>query len=161
MVSFDRAKAVGTALKLLRGMLLLGILLIGWLSWTSWPQPPVLDAPMIERSTEPIGAQETHALAWYAPLWERDLKQPPIPPLEPKKEPNPAESAGPVPTLLATCVNSGESYAHLVDRRGRVVFKTVDESVDHFRLVEIEPGRVRLVDGARDVWLEMPLLKKR
>jgi hypothetical protein len=101
----------------------------------------------------------THALAWYAPLWERDLRQPPIPPVaDPRKEP-PVESI-PLPILLATLVEPQGRYAHFQGRSGKPEMKGLHETIDRFRIQAIEPGRVQLQDQDALVWVAIPNSKE-
>ncbi|MEK6677213.1 MAG: hypothetical protein AABZ47_16365 [Planctomycetota bacterium] len=116
--------------------------------------------PAVAYDPTPIpGEQRTlnrcpRSLEFYAPLWERDLKQPPIPttPTSPPAKP-PQES---IPALLATFVAPDGRYAHFSDANGRVEFKTVEDQIGGFRVAVIEPGRVRLTNDLQDVWLEVP-----
>lgn len=96
-----------------------------------------------------------HELAWYAPLWKRDLKQPPIPRkvVESTKE---AVPSGPLPTLLATFVEPSARYAHLIGHDGKAEMKKINDSIDRFVVLAIEPGRVQLQSGDGVVWVEMP-----
>ena len=96
---------------------------------------------------------EKHALAWYAPLWERDLKQPPIPPAPASVTPAAPRAA---PSVLATFVSREQPYAHLIGQAGKAELLTLDDVLDGFRLVAIEPGRVQLESGRERVWIEMP-----
>ncbi|MCC7291865.1 MAG: hypothetical protein IT449_07380 [Phycisphaerales bacterium] len=97
---------------------------------------------------------DAHDLAWYAPLWERDLKQPPVPVVEEAK-PAPARARS-APSVLATFVHSDASYAHLIGQAGKAELLVVDDSLDGYRLVAIEPGRVQLERGHERFWIEMP-----
>ncbi|MBE7455112.1 MAG: hypothetical protein HS102_07875 [Planctomycetia bacterium] len=125
--------------------------------WRLSRVPPLtVDAsvPTDASTGEPASIPEHHDLTWYAPLWERDLKQPPLPPTEEAKPvPTPAR---PAPSVLATFVQSEESYAHLVGRAGEAELLAVDDSLDGYRLVAIEPGRVQLELGGERFWVEMP-----
>ncbi|MEK6674124.1 MAG: hypothetical protein AABZ47_00550 [Planctomycetota bacterium] len=109
--------------------------------------------------TPVLGEQRTlnrcpRSLEFYAPLWERDLKQPPIPASSISPPPIPPKES--LPSLLATFVAPDGRYAHFSDGNGRVAFKTVEDEVSGFRVATIEPGRVRLINGTLDLWLEVP-----
>ncbi|NUQ11347.1 MAG: hypothetical protein HUU26_03325 [Gemmatimonadaceae bacterium] len=119
-------------------------------------QPITADTtpPAHAAATAPLPNVQKRDLAWYAPLWERDLKQPPIPPAEDAKPaPTPVR---PAPSVLATFVQREESYAHLVGQAGEAELLAVDDSLDGYRLVAIEPGRVQLELGGDRFWVEMP-----
>ncbi len=119
--------------------------------------PPLsVDASLPSKATvnTPTPSPQKRELAWYAPLWERDLKQPPVPPAEDvKPAPTPTRSA---PSVLATFVQNEQSYAHLVGQAGKAEMLTVDDALDGYRLVAIEPGRVQLERGGQRFWVEMP-----
>ena len=129
-----------------------------------WPRP--LKPPALATAASPVvGQTETDAgqpdLDWYAPLWQRDLKQPPIPQNPTEPSPDPATAAGPVPTLVATFVETQGRYAHLRDQSGRLRMKAIDEVIGRYRVAAIEPGKVQLQSGATSVWIEMPRNKDR
>lgn len=118
--------------------------------------PLTVDASLPSNATVNTATHtpEKRDLAWYAPLWERDLKQPPVPPAEDvKPAPAPARSA---PSVLATFVQREQSYAHLVGHAGKAEMLTVDDALDDYRVVAIEPGRVQLERGGQRFWVEMP-----
>lgn len=119
-------------------------------------QPLGVDASLPSTATvnTPTPTPQKRDLTWYAPLWERDLKQSPIPPADDvKPAPTPTRSA---PSVLATFVQREQSYAHLVGQAGKAEMLTVDDALDGYRLVAIEPGRVQLEGGGQRFWIEMP-----
>lgn len=157
MVTQRHIRMVCSSLKVVRAVLLLALPGSIALLWMTTPRPPVLanvnaDAPS-EDAPQP---KTTRDLAWYAPLWERDLKQPPVPSVVADPEPESRREPGPVPTLLATLVESQARYAHLIGRSGKVQLKGIDETIDQFRVQAIEPGRVQLQDGSGVLWIEIP-----
>lgn len=155
MVTDRQLRLLEVTLKCGRALLVLALPATALaLVWTA-PAAPDLTAPETQTSVEEAEEDQAHALAWYAPLWERELKQPPIPPVvsaEPEDTPVPS---GPVPRLLATLVEPAGSYAHLIGRKGAVELKAVGDLVDGFRVTAIEPGRVQLDDGKRTIWIEV------
>jgi hypothetical protein len=110
---------------------------------------------------ETLEQPKVHDLAWYAPLWQRDLKQPPIPRAVEEqpaaREPDP----GPLPALVATLIEPNARFAHLRDQSGKAQLKGLGDAIDRFRIKAIEPGRVQLQDGDRLVWVQIPKRKKR
>lgn len=102
-----------------------------------------------------IPTETGRELAWYAPLWERDLRQPPIPPA-PVPEPTPVIIPSEAPRLVATFVDEQKRFAHLMDRDGKLLFKEINDEVAGYRVASIEPGRVELAAGTRTVWIEVP-----
>lgn len=117
-------------------------------------QPPVdrsLPDRPVARTTSPV---EKHDLAWYAPLWQRDLRQPPIPPVQ-DGAPKPAPSR-PMPSVLATFVDHDRPLAHLIGQAGKPELLSLNDTLDGFTLVAIEPGRVQLESGSERRWVEMP-----
>lgn len=115
------------------------------------PLPSIVrESPSVEEAVAAVPD-----LAWYAPIWERDLKQIPIPQPEPQvieSRPNP----GPLPSLLATLVQPSGSYAHFAGPDGRAELKGLNEGVGACVLRRIEPFRVELTCGERSVWIELP-----
>ena len=161
MVARRKVQLITTGLLLARAALIIALPVLAIRLWPTVPDPSLgapSDAPAIAPSTGHV--QTNHDLAWYAPLWERDLKQPPIPPTTaPSAQPEVAD--GPVPTLLATCVEQNARYAHLRFTDGRVRMTRVGDSVGRFRIAAIEQGRVRLIDGESGLWIEIPRVARR
>lgn len=156
MVTDRQLKLLQIALKCARALLVLALPATALaLAWAA-PPAPDLTAPEVEKPVEEARENAPRDLAWYAPLWERDLKQPPIPPATPAEPEEPATPSGPIPQLLATLVEPAGNYAHLVGRQGTVELKAVGDHIDGFRITAIEPGRVQLEDGERTVWIEVP-----
>jgi hypothetical protein len=155
LVIRDRVRILHAVLKTGRALLLAGLPLSAVLCLRPIPIPEFDPTNTVSEQVDSTGDPTFHSLDWYAPLWERDLKQPPIPPspAPPSVVAVPVELA---PTLLATFVETGACYAHFSDRNGRVELKSVDEDVGGYRVSAIEPGRVRLVSGERELWLEVP-----
>lgn len=110
------------------------------------------DSALPFASTEPD-------LNWYAPLWERDLRQPPIPPT-PTPDPIPQRIPAEAPRLVATFVDARMRLAHLLDRQGRLQFSEVNDDIGGYRVGAIEPGRVELIAGDSKLWIEVPLPKE-
>lgn len=154
-------KRLAAGLRILRALLGAAVPLTAVLWWWTTPTSPPLpsDDPQTTVS-EPGPPPAARDLAWYAPLWERDLRQPPIPPA-PLAAPPGAAPAQTMPRLVATFVEGGVRFAHFTDGNGRAQLKAIDESVGRFRVAAIEPGRVQLADGADAVWLEVPILRDR
>lgn len=118
------------------------------------PEAPTLDLELPAPTTSQQPAPVVRELAWYAPLWERDLAQPPIPPSAPPPTPPPPE--GPKPALIATFVEANRGYAHLIGLDGQPRLLGLNDSIDGFLLAHVEPGRARLTRGDQEVWVEMP-----
>lgn len=120
-----------------------------------WPPlEPTLDLELSAPAASQQSAPVVRELAWYAPLWERDLAQPPIPLPAPAPTPPPPE--GPKPALIATFVEANRGYAHLIGRDGQPRLLGLNDQIDGFLLAEVEPGRALLTRGDQEVWVEMP-----
>lgn len=158
MVSARHIGALTGLLKVLRVALILALPAPLWLL-RSPPSTPSASTALSDAPTV-LAARETHDLDWYAPLWRRDLKQPPIPQTAPAAVPESIPES-PLPALLATLVEPQARYAHLRGRDGRVQLTAPDEMVDDYRVLAIEPGRVQLQRGTRMVWLEVPEVSRR
>lgn len=128
-----------------------GLFVQAWQS--NGPIVPELEAP-----TPVAGPTTEHAterpLSWYAPLWERNLRQPLF-------EPTAATESAPapppeLPLLVGTIVEPGRSFAHLRTRDGRTVVKPVRAIVESYEVMAIESGRVQLRHGNNDYWVCVP-----
>lgn len=156
MVTDRQLKLLEAALKFARALLVLALpTTAAALIWTA-PTAPDLDNPEVQTSVQEAEENQEHTLSWYAPLWQRDLKQPPIQPATSTEPEGASAPSGPVPKLLATLVEPAGSYAHLIGRQGAVELKAVGDLIDGFRIAAIEPGRVQLDDGKRTIWIEVP-----
>jgi hypothetical protein len=144
-------------LRLLRALLLAATPLTALAFYWTWPPPPNLSTSVSIHSGTSIsgdGERRIHELGWYAPMWERNLKQPPVP-RNVETSPQPQQPPSPLPALVATLVEPKGSYAHF-SAGGRLELKGVNETVAGYRIVSIEPGRVQLEQDQRLVWLELP-----
>lgn len=156
MVDGDRIAVLCFALKALRTMLAAGVAAAVILATVHRPETPVLAEASTEPSAPTVTAQATHDLSWYAPLWQRDLKQLPVPQKKADQSTPRNVASPPVPQLLATFVDARASYAHFKDHNGQVQLRGIDEVIDRYRVSSIEPGKVRLHDNAGDVLVEIP-----
>ena len=77
------------ALRVLRAGLLLGIPVTAILLLRTAPQPVAPAEGAAAARGEAARAEARRPLDWYAPLWERDLRQPPIPPAPVEVRPGP------------------------------------------------------------------------
>lgn len=154
MVSRHPRRWILSALSVLQMGLLAAIPVLPVWFWWTWPQPPSASALIVEIVATASPLPATHELAWYAPLWERDLKQPPIPPVAPP----PVAPSAPIqlPILLATLVESQGRYAHFQGRSGLAEMKGLNETIDRFKVRAIEPGRVQLEGDSGLVWVQIP-----
>ncbi len=156
MVGPGRHQAVCLTLSTLRALLVAAVpVSVGFL-WVTAPKACTEAGDTVETTPTVANAQTSHELAWYAPLWQRDLKQPPVPPVVTVKTKKPEPPKGPVPTLEATLVDSQGRFAHLRDRSGRLRLRGIGDSIDRFVVRAIEPGRVQLEREDRLVWVDLP-----
>ncbi len=96
-------------------------------------------------------------LKWYEPLWNRDLRQPPIPPVT---TPKPAATPKPIPMprlprLMGTFVEGDTAWAHLLSAEVGVRVLQLHQLIDDFKISAIEPGRVQLTWREQTRWLEI------
>ncbi len=157
MVTRRFIHSINTLLKILRVGFVVMIPLISYQMWSSSPPPPQRTTPSITQMAAEYTSPKKHELAWYAPLWQRDLKQPPIPSVA--KQLIKREESGPTPTLIATLVEPKGRFAHLRGKTGRLQLKGIDEYVDDFQVRAIEPGRVQLQNGHGVFWVTIPKSK--
>ena len=151
------SSVIRAVLLVLRALLALALPATALAMVATYPRPPVTDARAADQTGEPAGEEEPNrALSWYSPLWERDLKQPPIPPVIQQAKPQAPQPTGPAPVLIATFVEDGRQYTQLASPNGTTHMLEVGEEIDGLRVSRIEPGRVQLEDGSRRFWIELP-----
>ena len=155
MVSRTKVDLVCLGLKVVRGLLMSAIPIPIVLVWLYIPQAPTLEAAPTQASPVPPSEPESESLADYAPLWQRDLKQPPVPRPKGEQPAGPPPSA-PLPRLVATFIETGRGYAHLIDNFGHGRFTAVGDKVDEFQVMAIEQSRVQLQSGDRIEWISLP-----
>lgn len=112
------------------------------------------DAQFIDGSSD---HESLKPLAWYEPLWTRDLRQPPIPPIE---KPKPVATPKPVPMptlprLMGTFVEGETAWAHLLSPQVGVRVLQLNERIEDFEISAIEPGRVQLTWRDQTRWIEI------
>jgi len=154
MVSRTRVDVICLGLKAARGLLLGAIPTSVVLVWLYMPQAPTLKAAVIESSPVLPSEPASESLAGYAPLWQRDLKQPPIPRSN-DEQPIRRPPSAPLPRLVATFMETGRGYAHLIDNSGHGRFAGVGDMVDEFQVMAIEQSRVQLQSGDRIEWISL------
>ena len=117
-------------------LLLLAISATGVFLWVTWPRPAALEEAVADVQNPAAPPEVQMELAWYAPLWERDLAQPMVdPPLQqPTQQPQPTS---PLPHLVATLVDAEFRYAHLADRKGALRLLECDETTDGYGVTAI------------------------
>ena len=155
MVSRLALRRLVYATKILRSLLVLAMPLSALWLWQS-REPETTESTLPQAPPLPTQANPRPTLDWYAPLWQRDLQQKPHLPTSPTPQETPKPS-GPVPVLVATFVDARGRFAHFQDPGGRLHFKTVADWLDRFEIVAIEPGRVQLREGSRELWLDVPV----
>lgn len=158
MVNVADSWGVIRLLRALRVLLVAAIPVTALLMLRTSPPPAPAAGALVVPEGPPL-AEATRGLDWYAPLWERDLRQPPIPPT-PAAPQRPAAPRESLPKLVTTFVETDHRYAHFLDAQGKMRFCAVDERIGAYRVAAIESGRARLIDGAYDVWVEMPKPEK-
>lgn len=127
------------------------------LLWQAWrahgPSIPNVEEPAQE-NTAISEAQTIRPLSGYAPLWERNLRQPLF---ESTATAEPAPAAPPeLPVLVGTIVEPGRRFAHLRTPEGRTLVKPVSAVVESYEVIAIESGRVQLRRGSNEYWISVP-----
>lgn len=144
-------------LLLLRGSLVVTIPLILVFGLWQRPQAPTSDSirtpGTLTSSSEPPRLR--HDLAWYSPLWTRNLKESPIPEIGATASTTP-EPPRNLPVLLATLVEPQGCFAHFASANGVPRLRGLQESIDNYVVKDIQPGRVQLQVGDATVWVELP-----
>ena len=156
MVGWPRSTTVDALLRLTLALLAAAG---GLLGYRVVSRPALgLDVPQTASvpDSEPIAGHPSKPLGWYAPIWQRDLRQPPIPPPVETEPQTPQAPRRPLPRLLGTFVESDARWAHFATRDGRTRVCKVNESIEDFRVAAIEPGRAQLTHGGSMHWVEVP-----
>lgn len=119
------------------------------------PNRPVASTP----TSQPVPLADAHPLAWYAPIWQRDLRQPPVDPA-PKAAPRKRKRMPkPEPvrvTLLGTIVERDQRFGVFRNEQGVIVVKRLQDEIDQFTIARIDRGRAELVRGSRTVRITVP-----
>lgn len=158
MVSLRSTRSLPTLLIGVQAALLLGT---AWAAYRLLVPPPVaVTAPLFPpvASTQPAPAIEDRSLSWYAPIWQRDLRRPPVDPVveraAPKRQPRKPEPLR--LSLLGTVVEPDARYAVFRDGQGHIVVKRCRDEIDKFTIARIDRGRAELTRGDRTVVVKVP-----
>ncbi len=156
MVTLRRPDVLNSALRLVQ-LGLLGVVIVSVYRALARPAPQV-PKPVSTRAAEPAvtDVPDSRPLAGYAPIWQRDLRQPPIPPVVQADAPPPETPPPPLPRLLGTFVEPQERWAYFLTLDGHTRTYQTDESVNGYRIVAIEPGRAQLAAAGQVHWVTLP-----
>lgn len=109
-------------------------------------------------ATPPNDTLEDRPLSWFAPIWQRDLRRPPVDPVvknprknKPIKKPEPLRL-----TLLGTVVEPDARYAVFRNGDGHIVVKRLHDEIDRYTIARIDRGRAELVQGTQTVAVTVP-----
>lgn len=120
---------------------------------TTEPQMKVADT-VAEEAADESASYTSHPLSWYAPLWQRDFRQSPVPSdVTERPEATPPSE---LPRLLGTFVEPDRQFAHFRTESGKTCVRTINGTVDAYRVVAIQTGRAQLRHGAESYWIEAP-----
>ncbi|MCZ6654718.1 MAG: hypothetical protein O7D91_17040 [Planctomycetota bacterium] len=146
---------INRLLCLLIGVCAIGTLLVVGRAVTA----PALDSTLLGK---PVAAAEEvtdhrrlQPLSWYAPLWQRDLRQS----LQTQVQAPAVAQADPaieLPKLLGTFLEQESVYAQLETADGRAKLYASGDAVGPFTLTVVESTRVCLRQGTDEYWLELP-----
>ena len=159
MVSTNANRWARPSLLASQGVLALAI------AWAAYrvvvvPELTVSNRPVESTPTsQPVPLADAHPLAWYAPIWQRDLRQSPVDPAPKATPPKPKRKPKPEPvrvTLLGTIVERDQRYGVFRNEQGHIVVKRLQEEIDQFTIVRIDRGRAELVRGLRIVRITVP-----
>lgn len=157
MVSRRLKRHLVTLLWLINAVLGVGVI---WLAIPSSPGQSI-DLPTVasihaDSEAPVLTGPQLLELSNYRPLWERDLRQPPIPP-EPKPavaptRPPPQE----LPRLVGTFIDAETAYGHFETRDGRLRVRSLEDDLEGYQVAAVEQGRAKLTLGAKEYWIEVP-----
>ena len=118
------------------------------------PKPQISPAgPVVEPLLTASSTNTLKPLSWYAPLWQRDFRQEPLPSTEHVDQEAPPPE---LPRLLGTFVEREKIYAQFLTRAGSLRLYGHGQVVDAYEIVAIEAKRVCLRANDTDYWLELP-----
>lgn len=159
MVTQRSTRWLCTALDAALALLVIAAPLSGTYFWLTWPSAAINAESVANNPAPDATTLPKTELAWYAPLWQRDLAQPMVdPPAEVTTQPS--RPTGPVPRLVATLIDSDSRYAHLSGQRGDVQLLEQNSVIDGYRIAAIESDRVQLQRGESAIWVEVPKERK-
>ena len=157
MVNLHAIRWIRAAMTVVQLVLLLGITRAAYHLIVPPSLPPAPTGPEQVAATRPTTEVNEHPLAWYAPLWQRDLRQPPVPPAA--RKPTRRRTPKPEPlrlTLLGTVIELDARYAVFRNGQGRMVVKRIRERIDEFTIARIDRGLAELTRGPRTVIVKVP-----
>ena len=102
---------------------------------------------------------QTKPLSWYAPVWTRDLRQPPFEPRPIKEVVKPKKPAPPAPPsvrLLGTVVEANKRFGLFVDSKNKLLVCRPNDTIDGYMVMAIERGKAEIKNQQRSAWLKMP-----
>jgi hypothetical protein len=162
MVSARAVRSMNRALRAVQWLLVLALVVVLW-RVVGWERPSSAAAERrASGSTETVEPQSDPVdglppLSEYSPIWQRDLRQSPLPPeARTAKDTAPPKPPVPLPRLLGTFSEQADAWAHLVGHKGRSRILRTGDRITGYTLVTIEPGRVQLQNGSREYWVEVP-----
>ncbi len=157
-MSLRSTRSLPTLLIGVQAVLLLGT---AWAAYRFLVPPSVaVTAPPspLAASAQPAPAIEDRPLSWYAPIWQRDLRRPPVDPVveraAPKRQPRKPEPLR--LSLLGTVVESDARYAVFRNGQGHIVVKRSRDEIDKFTIARIDRGRAELTRGDRTIVVKVP-----
>lgn len=158
MVTTGQLGWIHRGLRMLQGLLMLataGVIVVA----VTAERPEIVQAEdRSDHAAEPQVHDALKPLAWFAPLWQRDWRQSPIPPsVEPPEErPTPPPE---LPHLLGTFLEAGQSFAHFRRHDGRTQLCSLNALIDDYEVTAIETNRVHLRRNDETYWVEVPKRK--
>lgn len=153
MVSVSARRWIVLVARSLSVVLLIGtaLLLVDAVTTKPFEIPPL--QPNAVPDALPTTAQDLHDLAWYAPLWQRDLRQPLYDDPTPVTEPAPP---APLPELLGTFAEADQTFGHFKTAEGKTFIRSAPGMVGEYKVLIVEAGRARLKNGESTYWVETP-----
>ena len=153
MVGPLQLRWINRLLCLLIGACAIGTLLVVGHAATA----PALDSALRGKPVAAVEELTDHRrlqpLSWYAPLWQRDLRQSLQPQAPVVAQADPAIE---LPKLLGTFLEQDRVYAQLLTTDGRAKLYASGDAVGPFTLTVVESARVCLRQGTDEYWLKLP-----
>lgn len=156
MVASFRSSSIDAALRVGQVVLVLAVCAVGYRAVTRPAIPAATPPETVTASVASATVAESRPLEWYSVTWQRDLRQPPIPPNVETTEADRQALPPSLPRLLGTFIEADQCWAHFVRPDGRTRVCRVEATIGEFRVVAVETGRAQLAYGEERYWVEVP-----
>ena len=165
------ARTVNRTVLALRVLQVGMVIFIGATLWSLLRSRPIVESSTSTQLPTPTaidssaGSDDLPPLDHFAVLWQRSLRQPLVDPVATPEPTPPPAPRRPLPRLLSTVVSGKRPLAQIAPQQGPPRILGMSEEIDGYAVASIESGRVLLVRGDAEHWIEIqrpePLIAER